>query len=165
MIAQGSTVLTHNEMEESSRYARNIFGTFVYRRLGICVGEFRWFSFLHQGKAAWRKRCYWTISMHSQSERRLETSRFWLKTPLEKLRGVSMISNLPCLRFLSAYQRLYCAVLSSVYVLATPAMHQLARLRGGPRVPVFGSISGGLRQPVGSTTRWAVAAKPLLVDD
>eukprot|EP00434_Breviolum_minutum_P043287 symbB.v1.2.038579.t1/scaffold6063.1/size21276/1 len=51
--------------------------------------------------------------------------------------------------FLSAYQRLYCAVLSSVYVLATPAMYQLARLRGGPRVPVFGSVSAVVESNAG----------------
>lgn len=42
---------------------------------------------------------------------------------------------------LSSYQRLYCAVLSSVHVLAVPGMYELARLRGGIRVPVFGSVS------------------------
>ncbi|CAK9104646.1 Hypothetical protein (Fragment) [Durusdinium trenchii] len=51
--------------------------------------------------------------------------------------------------FLSQYQRLYCAVLSSVYVLATPGMYELARLRGGPRVPVFGSVGAVVESPAG----------------
>lgn len=42
---------------------------------------------------------------------------------------------------LSPYKRLYCAVQSSVHVLTTPGMSQVALLRGGPRVPVFGSVS------------------------
>lgn len=62
--------------------------------------------------------------------------------------------------FLSAYQRLYCAVLSSVYVLATPAMHQLARLRGGPRVPVFGSISAVVESNAGDLAFVADVAGP-----
>ena len=65
-------------------------------------------------------------------------------------------------RCLSPYKRLYCAVQSSVHVLTTPSMSQAepwwlfvrgvsavtcqaACLRGGPRVPVFGSVSSGLR--------------------
>lgn len=40
-----------------------------------------------------------------------------------------------------ATQRLYCSVLSSVHVLATPSMREVSRLRGGPRVPVFGNVS------------------------
>ncbi|CAJ1373280.1 unnamed protein product, partial [Effrenium voratum] len=51
--------------------------------------------------------------------------------------------------FLSAYQRLYCAELSSVHVLALPGMYELARLRGGPRVPVFGSISAVVESSAG----------------
>eukprot|EP00439_Symbiodinium_sp_Y106_P062713 s3085_g9.t1 len=42
---------------------------------------------------------------------------------------------------LSPYKRLYCAVQSSVHVLTSPGMTQVALLRGGPRVPVFGSVS------------------------
>lgn len=62
--------------------------------------------------------------------------------------------------FLSAYQRLYCAVLSSVYVLAIPAMYQLARLRGGPRVPVFGSISAVVESNAGDLAFVADVAGP-----
>eukprot|EP00931_Biecheleriopsis_adriatica_P074439 TRINITY_DN48492_c0_g1_i1.p1 TRINITY_DN48492_c0_g1~~TRINITY_DN48492_c0_g1_i1.p1 ORF type:complete len:523 (-),score=82.74 TRINITY_DN48492_c0_g1_i1:115-1557(-) len=43
-------------------------------------------------------------------------------------------------------QRLYCCVLSSVHVLATPAMQEVARLRGGPRVPVFGCVGAAIEE-------------------
>mmetsp|Transcript_10172 Transcript_10172/g.35619 ORF Transcript_10172/g.35619 Transcript_10172/m.35619 type:complete len:525 (+) Transcript_10172:106-1680(+) len=39
-----------------------------------------------------------------------------------------------------ASRRLYCAVLSTLHVLALPALRPSAKLRGGPRVPVFGSF-------------------------
>ena len=119
----------------------------MYRRLGLCVGDFRWCSFVRK-KLRGGRDVLRPFPCVPGSQILVENTFSW-----KKPRGVSVIKKaLPCcLRFLSAYQRLYCAVLSSVYVLGTPAMYQLAQLRGGPRVPVFGSISGGLSEPRGST--------------
>lgn len=36
--------------------------------------------------------------------------------------------------------RLYAAVLSTLHVLATPSLRPVVKLRGGPRMPVFGSL-------------------------
>mmetsp|Transcript_70054 Transcript_70054/g.123817 ORF Transcript_70054/g.123817 Transcript_70054/m.123817 type:complete len:522 (+) Transcript_70054:22-1587(+) len=51
--------------------------------------------------------------------------------------------------FFARSQRLYCAVQSSVHVLRTPSMQQVARLRGGPRVPVFGNVSCAIESSSG----------------
>lgn len=52
--------------------------------------------------------------------------------------------------YLGPSRRLYCGVLSTVQVLSTPGLQTVAKLQGGPRVPVFGSICSLVESPDGA---------------
>lgn len=52
------------------------------------------------------------------------TQQSWFTPFGDEFAGDAVVTPKRLERFLSAYQRLYCAGLSSVYVLAIPAMYQ-----------------------------------------
>lgn len=51
--------------------------------------------------------------------------------------------------YLAPSTRLYCGVQSTLHVLSTPHLHSLAKLRGGPGVPVFGNVCSAVESQDG----------------